>query len=213
MSTFRKILLSQKKVVKSSGGGGGGSFTLVQTNYDTGLTVSFPSNITAGDTIVVSVSSFGSEGSGCTDNLGNTYVALETIHAFSTLVVYVATNVVGGACTVTIGGTPPFADITVAEYSGVTSVESHNSVSGTNPSLPIVTTATTMFFAGWCNQHGVDYTSATLNPVGVAGTVISHNAGQSSATFEWLNAGVGFPAGSYTADLVGADAWIIIALK
>ena len=106
-------------VVEGSAGSTPGSF--VQTANGTGnggVSATFPSDVTVGNTIIV-VSQDDRAAGSFTDNLGNTYtqVGNSTAYAYNQYV-YVAYVATGGSCTVSLSGSF-FGSIVILEYNGV----------------------------------------------------------------------------------------------
>lgn len=218
---YGQVILQNAKVQNANIGqpiaSGGSSVSFVRVQFapsNSGNDASFGSAVTIGNCIIVSVTSFGTAATGCSDNLGNTYTLVDTATSGSNHIsLFVAFVTVGGTCTVTQSGGVSFVATGAFEYSGPTSVADHNHASGTNPSVSLTTSATTMFFATYDNESADQYTSSALNPGSVAGFQIDKNSSQIAVDVEWLNSSVGFAAGSYTLDLIGTGLWSGVALK
>jgi len=91
------------------------------------VAVAFPSNVAAGDAILVTVASNNfsfSAPSSVTDSAGNTYTLIETAGGFCGLWLYMASNVAGGATTVTVswGSNQANIYVAIAEYANVSGV-------------------------------------------------------------------------------------------
>ena len=90
------------------------------------VAVAFPSNVAAGDAILVAVASNNfsfSAPSSVTDSAGNTYGLIETAGGFCGLWLYMASNVAAGATTVTVswGSNQSNIYVAIAEYANVSS--------------------------------------------------------------------------------------------
>lgn len=105
----------------------------------TTVTVTFGSNVTAGNTIVVGGGGVGYDLSGVTDSLGNTYSG-PTNNIYDAAVdthtgMWYAENITGGACTVTLTFTNAgvtYKRMAVAEYSGLKTSASFDVSAGQN---------------------------------------------------------------------------------
>lgn len=218
--SYGQVLLQNAKVQNANlsqpvaSGGSSVSFVRIQFKHTSGSDASFDSNITAGNCILVAVTSFGTAATSCVDSLGNTYSLVDTATSGGNHIsIFVSFTTIGGACFVTQSGASSFVAVTAIEYSGPTSVADHNHASGTNPSVSLTTSANAMFYACYDNESTDAYTSSALNPGSVAGVLINKDIGQITADVEWLNSSAGFAAGSYTLDLTGTGLWAGIALK
>jgi len=105
-------------------------------NSASGRTQAFTSNVTAGNAIVVCVSTYnsGTLTVTVTDSLGNTYsqAGSYSTNVVNRVSIWYAVNITGGACTVTV--TPSasaYMDICVIEYSGVKTSSPVSSTTGT----------------------------------------------------------------------------------
>jgi hypothetical protein len=194
---------------------GSASFARIQFKHGYVATaVTLDGSVTSGNCIMVAVSSSAVAATGCGDGLGNTYTLVKTQAGSGGFVsVFAGFLTHSGSCTVTETGASGDIGLTAVEFSGPTAVDTSDSASGVNPSLSLVTDATTMFFAAYENETLDLYTSSALNPGSVTGTVIQRDAAHIDIQVEWLNGANGFSAGSYTLDLTGVGAWVGVALK
>jgi hypothetical protein len=127
--------------------------------------MSFSSNTTAGDTIIVAIDGEASSISSVTDSLGNTYTKAVGITSPSNLAIYYASDMTGGADTVTadFGSSTGFSTLYIQEVSGVavsspvdqtnsSSVSSGTSLSSGN----VTTTQASELLFGYCwSSHSV----------------------------------------------------------
>lgn len=108
----------------------------------------FASNVTAGNAIIVGVTSFSAalNAGSCTDSLGNTYtrLAAPAVDGSVQTTIYYAMNIAGGACTVTITpGDSGDVSLVISEFSGLaTSSMADQSATGTPNSTTPATAAT-----------------------------------------------------------------------
>jgi hypothetical protein len=208
------------KVVTGGGGGGGATFTRVQYKHDYTLngvttTTAFTSSVTAGNLLLVFVSGFSNNSTACSDTQGNSYTMVEQIVGTGGAQMAVFSTVAGssGACTVTIthsGQTDNSIDL--YEYSGASGIDAHGNDTTSGSSVSLTTTHTAAFVGFWGNEASNTFTTPTLTGA-ISATLINHDSGHYDATFEWLNSGAGFAAGSYTASGAGTGGLIILALK
>jgi hypothetical protein len=204
----------------SGGGGGGVTFTRVQFKHVyPASAATFTANVTAGNFVVVSISNSGNTPySAATDGLANSYTRTESeiVGGNESIAVFTSLITHSGACTITCTGGGSDPGITMVEYHGPTAVDAHGNGGGgvgTNPSVSLTTDAPTMFFAAWGHEFSNAFTSTSLTPGSIAGTVIQHDASHWDAQVEWLNSGAGFSSGTYSASLTGTGMWIALALK
>lgn len=186
------------------GGGGGKSFAQVGIVHHlyTGTSVTFTP--TAGNALVCFASGGGSAVIVISDNAGNTWSQLKTVsdptHTSLRMVGAVALSVAGISTTVTATavGTSDVG-ITVLEYSGVTGVLD-SSANGSSTSIVNTLTAseTCMFVLGWADETANSFTSTTLTPGSVSGSLAQRDTGHFDGQWAFLNAGAGFAANSYT---------------
>jgi hypothetical protein len=184
-----------------------------------GQAVPFPSNVTAGNCIVVAILERSTGTYTVTDTQGNTYtrVAHDTSQGSNNCSVFVALNVAGGATTVTAnlsGGT--FALTTIHEYSGVATASALDAQAteggGASPATvgPITTTTGDLIFTIFCCSN--------QNPVSsVSGYTLREFVGNSSIGNGIQTADKNAAAGSisavWTSSTAGGSAAIIVALK
>ncbi len=99
------------------------------------------------------------------------------------------------------GDGPTASTLVVAEFSGVTGIDSAAVAGQSGPTSVLNLTASQAdgFYACWVNEgQGDVITSCLLAPGSVAGNLDSHDANQYGASWDWLNGGFGFSAGAYT---------------
>jgi hypothetical protein len=140
-------------------------------------TVSFGSNVSAGNAIIVYGGSYlsGTTISSVTDNLGNLYTEIPNgsgIHANITWSIWATFSITGGACTVTVnyGSGSSNARIAIAEYSGVSSFDQTSNEQGLASSGPtaissgnVTTTSASEMLVGigFINNDGAVFTPGT----------------------------------------------------
>lgn len=150
-----------------SQGGSGGAYiqsnnTVVSGTPGTSLAVSFSSNTTAGDAIIVPAGVYMTTISSVTDSQGNTYT--QSV-ANGGNAIFVAPNIIGGADTVTVhfAASSSFDAAYILEYSGVLTsspLDQATSATGTGTTANsgnITTTSANEILVGFCNG---DYTLA-----------------------------------------------------
>lgn len=149
-------------------------------------TISLPSNVTAGNCVVVFSASWFNNSSTVTDGLSNSYTSLVTgdnggVSPFVRILA--AYNASGGALTATVNFTGSAdASIIIAEFSGVaaaTASESANTATGTSAS-PTVSTSATTTDAGDVIVGIVTHAGAT-NTITEAGLLIAEQENNSTS--------------------------------
>lgn len=185
-------------------------------------TISLPSNVAAGNCVVVFTTSWGASSSSVTDNLGNSYTSLVSgsnagADPFSRI--FAATNVAGGALTATINFLSTIdATIIIAEFSGValsSPAEGANIAVGTGTS-PSVSTNSATTDAGDVIIGVVTHDGAT-NAITEAGTLIAEQ--ENNTTYQSGNAQYTLPGSTGVQTLTWTTAvsvnWLatVVALK
>ena len=177
----QSIAFQGASAVRPTAGGGGGGIAYVQgggaqsTDGNT-VTKSFTGTPTAGTTVIVAATAYGSTMSGtpCTDNQGNSYgtpVALVTNVANSCTAFFVCNNVASsGTFTVTFApGAGTYPAIHISEWSGVNNSTVVTDTSGTtatstSPAPGTITSPTSGYILAVCTH--ADGTSPTITPPG-----------------------------------------------
>ncbi len=189
-------------------------FSIIQSNASfvnnggsVTMTISFPSSTTAGNVFVVWVSSFNNYPlTGVTDDSGNTYQVVTQLGTGTANTAFlITTNNSSGSKTLTLTfSTAVLATVYIGELSGVHSVNTFavNTTtfdSGTH-TLPVTTTAPTMFFAGYGSSNANLPVTWTLNGASPEQILVDNgdNSYGAGALVFWSNSSAGFTSGSYS---------------